>query len=151
MTCCIPPKELHGYGAILQRYDCVTADWITIGGTSDLEIPAFTREKSENNSDDGDGTMHYTPSPQHDLDDVSFDIDYRDGQYRNLLNIAKNVCFANSGEPWRVVLNNETQTFYRWCAYISSLGASIPKGEIVSSSLTLSTTGGGIQVGELNG
>jgi len=146
MACCLPPTELHGYGAILQFFDCPAGEWVTIGGTADLEVPAITREKSETNGDDGDGTMHYIPNPQYDLGDTSFELDFRAGQHRRMSNIARNTSIQN----WRVVLNNQQQTFFQWCAFVSELGVAVPKGEIVKANLTLSATGGGMTEGELN-
>ena len=147
MSCCIPPRNLIGYGAFLQMWDNAVEEWVIIGGTSDLEVPELTREFIETNADDGDGTVHYIGVPQTDLGAVTYTVDFIESQHTRLHNLAQqnppyNTC-------WRVVLNTPQQRYFKWCGGISALTVAIPKKELVTADLTIHTTGGGLATGVL--
>ena len=147
MAHCIPPRNLIGYGAFFQMWDNAVEDWVTIGGTNDLELPQVTREFVETNADDGDGTIHRMAVPQTDLGEVTYTVDFIETQHIRLQNLSQqnppyNTC-------WRVVLNTPTQRFFRWCGGISSLSVSIPKKDLVTADLAVMPTGGGMETGEL--
>lgn len=144
---CIPPRALHGYGAFLRMWDVAAEEWLVLGGTKDLEIPKLSREKVKTNDDDGDGTMHYIGSPQTDLGDVTFEMDFIVAQHRMLHAIVQ-----QSGvyyTEWQVVLNTPQQDYYEWCGFPGELGAAVPKEDLVTTSLMISSTGGGLRDGKL--
>ena len=148
MTCCIPPETFMGYGALLQMWDNAGENWDTIGGTSDLMLPDVLREYIETNSDDGDGTIHYQGVPQYDLGEPTFTIDYREGQHTRMLNLHRqNPPYFTC---WRIVLPTPRQNFYKWCGGIKTVTTAIPKKELITSDLTLKSTGGGLHTGYLN-
>ena len=148
MAQCKIPKAFIGYGAILQYWDNTQDDWITVGGTQDLEFPEITDEKVETNEDDGDGTMHYTSSPQLDLSDPAYEVDFFEDQHKKLMNIK-----LQRPTPvlcWRIVMNTTRQFYFQWCGFIMALSAAIPKRELVKSNITIGYSGGMPDSGFLN-
>ena len=146
-TACIPPKSLHGYGAFLRMYDVAAEEWLVLGGTMDLDIPELTRESVETNDDDGDGTVHYMGSPQVDLSEVSYEMDFILEQHNKLLDLMQSPSVYYT--CWQVVLNTAQQNFFEWCGYPSKLAGAIPKKELVKSTLSIQHTGGGLRKGQL--
>ena len=144
---CIPPRALHGYGSYIRRFDRASDAWVVIGGTGDLTLPNTVRDSVLTNDDDGDGTMHYIPAPQTDVDDVEVEGDFIKNQYETLLNlindpIADTTC-------WQIVLNDPQQTFVEWCGFLTAVGAAAPKEDLVTATITIHASGGGVTSGQL--
>lgn len=147
VTQCTPPKSLHGYGAFIRMWDNAADEWVVIGGTSDIPIPTVVREAVETNDDDGDGTVHYMGSPQIDVEDMDVEADYIEAQYNRLLNITQDATVYYT--CWQVVLNTPQQRYYEWCGFPMKLAGNAPKKNLVTSTLTIKHTGGGVRTGEL--
>lgn len=142
---CIPPRSLHGYGAFIRYFDYAAQEWVVVAGTTDIPFPELTREKVETNEDDGDGTMHYLPAPQSDIGDVQLTADFIQTQYGKMVNMHKN----SYTTCWQVVLNTPQQFYIQWCGFLSRLGGTSPKKNLVTSNFTIASTGGHPTTGEL--
>jgi hypothetical protein len=147
ITACIPPKSLHGYGAFLRMWDMAAEEWVVMGGTMDLDMPEISRESVETNDDDGDGTVHYMGSPQVDLAETAYEMDFIEAQHVRLLAIVQDPAVYYT--CWQIVLNTPQQRYFEWCGYPSKLSGNVPKKELVKSSLSIQPTGGGLRTGQL--
>lgn len=146
MTCSIP-ESLVGYGSILRYLDRQTGEWVVVGGTADLQPPPMTRESLVTRNDGNDGTVHRIPAPQVDYGETEFEMDFLAAQYSVLHNISRlNPPYITQ---WQIVLGDPLQTYFQWCAYISGLSVAIPRLEIISATLTLMPSGGGVTTGRL--
>jgi predicted secreted protein len=135
---CVPPEELVGFGALLQYYDNIATQWVTVGGTKDLEFPEDTTEAIDTTSNDtADGYRTNIPAPLAALGQVSYTMNFRWSQWSVLVNMKQNKTITD----WRVVLMNPQQTYMEWCAWIMSLSGSIPMENLVTGEIGLSPTG----------
>lgn len=138
MSACIPPEELVGFGALLQYYDSLASQWVTIGGTKDLETPEDTTEAIDTTSNDSEGGYKTNiPAPLAALGQVSYTMNFRWSQWSVLVSMKGNKTITD----WRIVLMNPQQTYMKYCAWIMSLKASIPMEELVEGEIGLSPTG----------
>lgn len=135
---CVPPEELVGFGAMLQYQDPLTDEWVTIGGTNDLEFPEDTTEAIDTTANDSDGGYETNiPSPLSKLEPVEYEFNFRWSQWQFLVNMKANKVIYD----WRIVLMNPEQTYMQFCAWISKLGGAIPMRELVKASTELTPTG----------
>lgn len=137
MSCEIP-EELVGFGVLLQYLDPLTDEYITIGGTKDLETPEDTTEAIDATSNDASGRYKKkVPAPLSELGEVSYEMNFRWTQWQKL------VAFKADRRTltWRVVLNNTEQTYMSYCAWINTLQVTIPMEELVTGTLGLQPTG----------
>lgn len=137
MSCEIP-EELVGFGAMLQYQDPLTDEFITVGGTTDLETPDDTTASIDATSNDASGRyMKKIPSPLSELGEVSYEVNFRWGEWQKL------VAFKASRRTltWRLVLNTPEQTYMSYCAWISNLKANVPMTDLVKGTLGLQPTG----------
>lgn len=142
---CIPPRSLHGYGAFIRYFDYATDLWVTVAGTTDIPFPELTRDKTETNEDDGDGTIHYLPNPQSDVADVAITGDFIETQFVKMLNMYNSKVIT----CWQVVLNTPQQRYVQWCGFLTRLKGHAPKKGLVTVDFTIGTSGGGVSTGEL--
>jgi hypothetical protein len=145
-TCVTFPEQLVGYGAMLQYCDLQTQEWVTVGGTKDLEFMKRTRKALETTNNDGDGATSYMPSPLMDTDTVTYNFDFLQNQFIVLSRIFEQNLILN----WRVVLNNNVQTYMQFCGFIVSDMTGIPMKELVNSDIELQRAAGVPIMGELN-
>lgn len=137
MSCEIP-EELVGYGVLLQYQDPLTDDYITIGGTKDIETPEDTTAAIDATSNDSSGRYKKKiPAPLSELGEVSYEMNFRWSQWQTLVNFKAD----RRTLTWRIVLNNPEQTYMSYCAWISSLQAGIPMEELVTGTMGLQPTG----------
>lgn len=135
---CVVPEELVGYGTLLQYEDPLTDEWITVGGTKDLDAPDDVTEAIETTS--GTSATKYRtriPSPLSSLEPVEYEMHWRWSQWATIVNVKADKRIL----PWRLVLQNPEQTYLQFCAFISKLGAAIPMEEIVMATVELTPTG----------
>ena len=137
MTCEVP-SELVGFGTLLQYKDPITEDWTTVGGTKDLEFPDDESDEIETTSNDSSGAYRqFMPSPLSTLAEVEYEMNFRATEWLTLANMKANKTITD----WRLVLQNDRQTYMQFCAWIKKIGGAIPMEEIVQASITLRPTG----------
>mgnify|MGYP007083482135 CR=1 FL=1 len=137
MSCEIP-EELVGFGVMLQYQDPLTDDWVTVGGTTDLDTPDDTTEAIDATSNDSGGRYKkMIPSPLSALGEVSYEVNFRWSLWQTLQ------AFKASRRTlaWRVVLNTPEQTYMQYCAWIKNLKATVPMTTLVKGTLGLQPTG----------
>lgn len=135
---CTPPEELVGFGALLQYYDTIASQWVTVGGTKDLETPEDTTEAIDTTSNDSEGNYKTNiPSPLSELGQVSYTMNFRWSQWSNLVSMKGNRTITD----WRVVLMNPQQTYMKFCAWIRMLKSDVPMEGLVTGEIGLSPTG----------
>jgi hypothetical protein len=138
MAACTPPEELVGYGALLQYWDKIAEVWVTIGGTKDLEFPEDTFEAIDTTSNDSPGGYKTNiPAPLAALGQVSYTMNFRPAQFQQLASMKANRTVTD----WRIVLMNPQQTFMSFCAWLRSIGGTIPMETLVQSTIGLNPTG----------
>lgn len=137
MSCDIP-QELTGFGTLLQYKDPITDEWVTVGGTKDLEFPSDETEEIETTSNDSAGAYKsYMPAPLSTLNEVEYEMNFRATQWISLSNMKANKTITD----WRLVLQNDSQTYMQFCAWIKAIGGGIPMEDIVVANITLRPTG----------
>lgn len=135
---CVPPEELVGYGSLLQYYNTITAAWVTVGGTKDLETPEDDTESIDTTANDSTGNYGTTiPSPLSRLGEVTYTMNFRWSQWKTLLNMKAN----KSTYDWRLVLMNPQQTYMQYCAWIKTMKLNVPMEELVEAEVTLAPSG----------
>ena len=135
---CTPPEELVGFGALLQYYDTIATQWVTVGGTKDLETPEDTTEAIDTTSNDSEGGYKTNiPSPLSELGQVSYTMNFRWSQWSVLVGMKGNKTITD----WRIVLMNPQQTYMKWCAWIRMLKGDLPMEGLVTGEIGLSPTG----------
>ena len=138
MSGCTPPEELVGFGALLQYYDGLASQWITVGGTKDLPFPEDTTAKIDTTSNDTEGGYKTNrPSPLSELGEVTYPMNFRPSQWARLVSMKANKTITD----WRMVLMNPQQTYLKYCAWIMTLGGESPMEGLVVGEITLSPTG----------
>ena len=137
MTVCVPPEELVGYGTLLQYKNGLTATWVTVAGTKDLEFPNDTTEAIETTDNQGGGYRTYIPNPLAELEEVTYEMKFLWSQWSVMQQMKRTGLVAE----WRLVLMNAEQTYMSFCAFISGLGGAIPMEELVMASITLRPSG----------
>lgn len=135
---CVPPEELVGYGALLQYKNPLTDEWVTVGGTKDMEVPERTREAIETTDNQTGGWRTRIPNPLKSQEPVSYEMKFLSSQWFVLHNMFEDALLAD----WRLVLMDRRQFYYQFCAFISSMGDDIPMEELVTSTIELTPTGG---------
>lgn len=137
MSCEIP-EELVGFGAMLQYQDPLTDEYVTVGGTTDLETPEDTTAAIDATSNDVAGRYKkMIPSPLSELGEVSYEVNFRWAEWQKLVAFKS----AKRTLTWRIVLNTPEQTYMSYCAWISSLQANVPMEDLVKGTLGLQPTG----------
>lgn len=135
---CTPPEELVGFGALLQYYDSLASQWVTVGGTKDLETPEDTTAAIDTTSNDSQGGYKTNiPSPLSELGQVSYTMNFRWSQWSVLVSMKANKTITD----WRIVLMNPQQTYMKWCAWIRMLKSDLPMENLVTGEIGLSPTG----------
>lgn len=135
---CVVPDELTGFGTLLQYKDPITTDWVTVGGTQDLEFPADETDEIETTANDSSsGYRQYIPSPLSMLAEVEYEMNFRSSQWLTMANMKANKTITD----WRIVLQNESQTYMQFCAWIRAISGAIPMEDLVKANITLRPTG----------
>ena len=138
MASCVPPEELVGYGTLLQFKNQLTDAWVTVAGTRDLELPERTRESIDTTDGQTGGWRQRIPGPLKEQGAVSYEMKFLKSQWSVLDGMFENGTITD----WRLVLMDQRQFYYQFCAFISSMGDDIPMEELVMSTIELTPTGG---------
>lgn len=152
MAVCDIPQELVGYGTLLQYLDPVleTETWVSVAGTHDLEVPEDTTEAIDATANPTSAGLagayrKKIPSPVSELGEVSYEMNFLKGQDNKMRTFKRD----KRTLTWRLVLTNPEQTYYKFCAWISKVGTSIPMEDLVKCNISLQPTGG-LDWGDLN-
>lgn len=144
MAVCDIPEELVGYGTLLQYKDPVLEQetWVSIAGTNDMDFPEDTTEAIDATANPTSGGLagaykKMIPSPVSSLESVSYEMNFTWAQWQTLVNFKQ----AKRILEWRLVLQNPEQTYMKFCAWIQSLGGTIPMEDLVKSTISLQPTG----------
>lgn len=135
---CVPPEELVGYGTLLQFKNPLTDAWVTVGGTRDLELPERTREAIDTTDGQTGGWRRRKPGPLKEQAAVSYEMMFLSSQWFVLDGMFEDGTITD----WRLVLMNQRQFYYQFCAFISAMGDDIPMEELVMSTIELTPSGG---------
>lgn len=135
---CVAPEELVGYGTLLRFKNKLTDQWVVVGGTRDLELPERTREAIDTTDGQTGGWRKRVPAPLKEQGPVSYEMKFLVSQWFVLDGMFEDGTITD----WQLVLMNQRQFYYQFCAFISSMGDDIPMEELVMSTIELTPTGG---------
>lgn len=138
MPACVAPEKLVGYGSLLQYLNPLTDDWVTVGGTTDLALPTRSRGMIDTTDGQSGGWETNIPGPLKKQEPISYDVHFLSSQWFVLYALFEDGLMAE----WRVVLMDERQFYYKFCATITNMDDEIPMTELVNSTIELSPTGG---------
>lgn len=138
MSVCVPPEELIGYGTMLQYLNPLTDDWVTVAGTKDLALPTRTRAAIETTDNSSGGWRTKMTNPLAELEPVEYEMKFLSAQWFVLQNLMSDGLFVE----WRLVLMDQRQFYFQFCAFISSMGDEIPMEDLVMSTIELTPSGG---------
>lgn len=135
---CTPPEELVGYGAVLEYKDPLTDQWVTVGGTRDLSLPARTRGTLDTTTGSSGRWRHRRPGVMREQAAVSYEMHFIKRQWA-VLNAMLN---DDRIYDWRVVLTEDPeQWYYQFCGFVTNLGDEFPMEELIMSTIEITPSG----------
>jgi hypothetical protein len=143
---CPPSDKITGYGAIWQRCNIHSGEFVTVAGTKDISFPSATVASIDTTSGDGPAYSTAIPDAIADWNSVDIDADWKLDQWNELQMMHEDRTITR----WRLVITQvPTEPYIEFCAFLTDISDDYPLRDLATNTITLQPTGDKTR-GELN-